>query len=197
DIVEHDNYIHDNYIPTNKGVKISRSSWNKEQKTWYLLNLNAKNFLIKSIVASHPKKYETLLLKLLKVRDSKISILVHKYELFKMEDNEIIDLIFRRFEKIINNLKSLGKTYDNYNHMAKFLRRKTYDNYNHLAKFEKHNVKAFKVEESCGDTSDKDCFDKDQLSFISRKIQSLWKHKIRSRWKNNFKKHTKEMKDKK
>ncbi|RDX87997.1 hypothetical protein CR513_30476, partial [Mucuna pruriens] len=32
--------------------------------------------------------------------------------------------------------------------------------------------------------------------FISRKIQSMWKHKRGSRWKNNFKKHTKETKDK-
>ncbi|RDX80765.1 hypothetical protein CR513_38641, partial [Mucuna pruriens] len=36
----------------------------------------------------------------------------------------------------------------------------------------------------------------DGLSFISRKIQSMWKHNKGSRWKNNFKKHTKETKDK-
>ncbi|RDX97731.1 hypothetical protein CR513_19484, partial [Mucuna pruriens] len=36
--------------------------------------------------------------------------------------------------------------------------------------------------------SDEDYFDEDELSFISRKIQSIWK--------NNFKKHIKEMKEK-
>ncbi|RDX83021.1 hypothetical protein CR513_36111, partial [Mucuna pruriens] len=39
------------------------------------------------------------------VRDSKISMLVHQYELFKMEDRESIDQMFRRFQTIINNLR--------------------------------------------------------------------------------------------
>ncbi|RDX93723.1 hypothetical protein CR513_23976, partial [Mucuna pruriens] len=56
--------------------------------------------------------------------------------------------------------------------------------------------KAFKAKESCGNTSDKDCSNEDELSFISRKIQSMWKHKRGLRWKNNFRKHTKETKDK-
>ncbi|RDX92879.1 hypothetical protein CR513_24933, partial [Mucuna pruriens] len=56
--------------------------------------------------------------------------------------------------------------------------------------------KAFKAEELCGNTSYEDCSDKDELSFISRKIHSMWKHKRGLRWKNNFKKHTKETKDK-
>ncbi|RDX93989.1 hypothetical protein CR513_23675, partial [Mucuna pruriens] len=56
--------------------------------------------------------------------------------------------------------------------------------------------KAFKVEESCGDISHEACSDEDELSFISRKIQSMWKHKRGSRWKNDFKKHTKGTKSK-
>ncbi|RDX95227.1 hypothetical protein CR513_22294, partial [Mucuna pruriens] len=56
--------------------------------------------------------------------------------------------------------------------------------------------KAFKVEESSRNTLDEDCSDEDELSFISRKIQYMWKHKRGSRWKNKFRKHTKEMKDK-
>ncbi|RDX73859.1 hypothetical protein CR513_46472, partial [Mucuna pruriens] len=39
--------------------------------------------------------------------DSKISMLGHRYELFKMEDHESID---QMFGTIINNLRSLGKT---------------------------------------------------------------------------------------
>ncbi|RDY10721.1 hypothetical protein CR513_04718, partial [Mucuna pruriens] len=39
-----------------------------------------------------------------------------------MEDNETIDLMFGRFQTIINNFISLGKTYDNYNHITKILR---------------------------------------------------------------------------
>ncbi|RDY10286.1 hypothetical protein CR513_05226, partial [Mucuna pruriens] len=98
------------------------------------------------------------------------------------EDNETIDLMFGRFQTIINNLRSLGKTYENYDHITKILKS--------LAS------KAFKAEKSYGDTLDVDCFDEDELFFISRKIQSLLKHKRGSRWKNNVKKHTKETKDK-
>ena len=46
-----------------------------------------------------------------RVQESKISLLVHKYELFKMEINEIIYEIFTRFTDIINDLKSLGEIY--------------------------------------------------------------------------------------
>ncbi|RDX97422.1 hypothetical protein CR513_19818, partial [Mucuna pruriens] len=55
------------------------------------------------------------------VKDSKISMLVYQYKLFKMEEHEIIDLMFGRFQTIINNLRSLDKTYDNYDHIIKIL----------------------------------------------------------------------------
>ncbi|RDX90610.1 hypothetical protein CR513_27510, partial [Mucuna pruriens] len=41
------------------------------------------------------------------VKDSMISLLVHQYEFFKIEDHEIIDKMFGRFQTIINNLRSL------------------------------------------------------------------------------------------
>ncbi|RDX75997.1 hypothetical protein CR513_44080, partial [Mucuna pruriens] len=37
-----------------------------------------------------------------------------------MEDHETIDKMFGRFYIIINNLRSLGKTYDNYDHITIF-----------------------------------------------------------------------------
>ena len=40
-------------------------------------------------------------------------MLVHKYELFKMEPNESILGMFTRFIDIINNLKNLGRAYTN------------------------------------------------------------------------------------
>ena len=45
------------------------------------------------------------------VKESKISILVHKYELFKMESNESILGMYTRFSDIVNNLKNLDKSY--------------------------------------------------------------------------------------
>ncbi|RDX75498.1 hypothetical protein CR513_44607, partial [Mucuna pruriens] len=38
-----------------------------------------------------------------------------------MEDHDNINQMFGRFQKIINNLRFLGKTYDNYNHIIKIL----------------------------------------------------------------------------
>ena len=45
------------------------------------------------------------------VKKSKISILVHKYELFKIEPNETILCMYTCFTDIVNNLKNLAKTY--------------------------------------------------------------------------------------
>ena len=45
------------------------------------------------------------------VKESKISILVHKYELFKIEQNESISGMYTRFIDIMNNLKNLDKSY--------------------------------------------------------------------------------------
>ena len=56
------------------------------------------------------------------VKESKISMLVHKYELFKMESSETISEMFTRFTDIINGLKSLGKVYTNVEMVRKILR---------------------------------------------------------------------------
>ena len=42
------------------------------------------------------------------VKESKINMLVHKYELFKMKHDESINEMFTHFTDIINSLKSLG-----------------------------------------------------------------------------------------
>ncbi|GAV77149.1 UBN2 domain-containing protein, partial [Cephalotus follicularis] len=47
------------------------------------------------------------------VKDAKISMLVHDYELFSMNENEDIKSMFTRFTNIINALQSLDKTYSN------------------------------------------------------------------------------------
>ena len=55
------------------------------------------------------------------VKTSKISMLVHNYELFKMEPNKIISEMFARFIDIINSLKSLGMVYSNADLVQKVL----------------------------------------------------------------------------
>ncbi|GAV75150.1 UBN2 domain-containing protein, partial [Cephalotus follicularis] len=56
------------------------------------------------------------------VKESKISMLVHEYELFVMHDNECISDMFSRFTTIINSIKNLGKSYSNQELVRKILR---------------------------------------------------------------------------
>ncbi len=56
------------------------------------------------------------------VKEDKISMLVHNYELFKMKTDETISEMFTRFTNIINGLKSLGKTYTDSELVSKILR---------------------------------------------------------------------------
>ncbi|GAV69223.1 UBN2 domain-containing protein, partial [Cephalotus follicularis] len=49
------------------------------------------------------------------VKEAKVSMLVHEYEMFTMTENEDIKSMFSRFTNIINALKALDKTYSNKN----------------------------------------------------------------------------------
>ena len=51
-----------------------------------------------------------------------MSLIAPKHELFSMEEGEDIQSMFRHFQTILNELRSLGRTYDNYNHIDKILR---------------------------------------------------------------------------
>ena len=57
-----------------------------------------------------------------KVKESKISVLVHRFELFKMKENETIGEMFTRFTDITNSLIGLGKTYTQVEMVRKILR---------------------------------------------------------------------------
>ena len=46
-----------------------------------------------------------------KVKQSRIELLIRKYELFEMGDRETITDMYTRFTHITNELKSLGKTF--------------------------------------------------------------------------------------
>ena len=56
------------------------------------------------------------------VKDTKISIFLRKYELFKMKSDESIKAMFTRFTEITNNLDSLGKSFTNVEKVRKILR---------------------------------------------------------------------------
>jgi hypothetical protein len=99
-----------------------RSTWTREEKQRYTLNSKAMNALY---CALGPEEYNRIsILKTAKeiwetleityegnnqVKDSKISTLVHKYEMFKMKQGETIIQMFTRLTDIINALSSLGR----------------------------------------------------------------------------------------
>ncbi|GAV64971.1 zf-CCHC domain-containing protein/UBN2 domain-containing protein, partial [Cephalotus follicularis] len=56
------------------------------------------------------------------VKDAKINMLVHEYEMFTMHDNEDIKTMFTRFTNITNALQALDKVYTNSEMVRKILR---------------------------------------------------------------------------
>nr|KYP55274.1 hypothetical protein KK1_001481 [Cajanus cajan] len=56
------------------------------------------------------------------VKRSRINTLTHEYELFRMNQNESIQDMQKRFTHIINHLASLGKVFPNEDLITKFLR---------------------------------------------------------------------------
>ena len=57
------------------------------------------------------------------VKRSRINTLTHEYELFRMNTNENIKSMQKRFTHIVNHLVSLGKTFYNEDLMNKVMRK--------------------------------------------------------------------------
>ena len=62
-----------------------------------------------------------------KVKESKISVLVHRFELFKMKENEITSKMITKFTDITNSSVALGKEYTQVENVRKILRVLTLD----------------------------------------------------------------------
>ena len=100
--------------------------WNEQDKKLGQLNAKSMNVLYCaldinkfnriSVCTSAKKIQDTVEVtheRTNQVKKSKINMLVHKYELFKMEPNQSILNMFTRFIDIINFLKRLDKDYTN------------------------------------------------------------------------------------
>ena len=100
--------------------------WDDNDKKMAQLNIKAMNVLYCSLDANEFNQIFTYIsVKKIwdrlevtyegtnQVKKSKINILVHKYELFKIESSKNIFKIFTYFIDIINELKSLDKSYTN------------------------------------------------------------------------------------
>lgn len=127
------------YIPMKKSEKFmvekSKSEWDDIDKKRMSINARALNILF--CVLSMEKFNRIRSCKTTKdiwstlevthegtnqVKESKISMLVHKYELFKMKHDESIKQMYTHFTDIINDLSSLGKEYTMSEMVRKLLR---------------------------------------------------------------------------
>ena len=125
----------DNQILSTDGGQKSVNAMTKEEKEKIQFNDTAKLYLICALSRKEYDKvsgcstakqiWDTLAVAhegTSQVKEAKISMLVHQYELFKMDEGESIENMFSRFQTIVGSLKSLGKTYDNQDHVRKILR---------------------------------------------------------------------------
>ena len=56
------------------------------------------------------------------IKETRIDIGVRKFEIFEMNEDENIDEMYSRFTSIVNELRSLGKTYTTHDRIRKILR---------------------------------------------------------------------------
>ena len=59
---------------------------------------------------------------LIESKDSKVNILLHDFELFRMQPRETIGDMYTRFTDVVNNLRVLGKSLSNFDLISKILR---------------------------------------------------------------------------
>ncbi|GAV67583.1 UBN2 domain-containing protein, partial [Cephalotus follicularis] len=92
------------------------------------------------------------------VKEAKISMLVHDYEMFTMNENEDIKSMFSRFTNVINALQALDKTYSN----------SEMDDDEEKGK-KKKKIVALKSSQTKDSEDDDD--DDDELAFITRRFK--------------------------
>ncbi|GAV65387.1 LOW QUALITY PROTEIN: zf-CCHC domain-containing protein/UBN2 domain-containing protein, partial [Cephalotus follicularis] len=100
-----------------------RITYNDDDRRRVQLNAKAKHVIICAINSSEFNRVSSCSAKEMwdrleftyegrnQVKDAKISMLVHEYELFQMNEDEDIKSMFTRFTNIINALQSLDKTF--------------------------------------------------------------------------------------
>ena len=57
-----------------------------------------------------------------RVKESKINLMLHSFELFRMKPSETIGDMFTRFTDVVKSLKGLGKSFSDFELVNKILR---------------------------------------------------------------------------
>jgi len=110
-------------------------SWSKEDREKILLNSKARLFLSCALSMEESERvdecdtakkvWDTLKIHhegTTHVKETRIDIGVRKFEIFKMNEEENIDEMYSRFTSIVNELRSLEKTYTTHDRIKKILR---------------------------------------------------------------------------
>ena len=118
----------------NVSIPKPESEWDEYDERMAQLNAKAMNLLYCALSTSEFNRISTCTFakeiwdrlevthdRTNQVKESKISMLVQKYEMFQMEQNESITSMFTRFIDITNYLKNLGRIYTNSDNVRKIL----------------------------------------------------------------------------
>ncbi|GAV80652.1 zf-CCHC domain-containing protein/DUF4219 domain-containing protein/UBN2 domain-containing protein, partial [Cephalotus follicularis] len=113
-----------------------RNKYNDDDRKIVQLNAKAKHVIICAINSNEFNRVSSCVLAkdmwdrlevtyegTNQLKEAKINMLVHEYEMFTMHDNEDIKTMFTRFTNITNTLQALGKVYTNSEMVRKILRR--------------------------------------------------------------------------
>ena len=122
-------------VAGNTTIEKPREQWDEEEKKLVQYNLNAKNIITSALGmdqyfrVSNCKSAKDMWNNLqvthdgtTNVKRSRINTLTHEYELFRMNPNETIQDMQKRFTHIVNHLASLGKIFPNEDLINKVLR---------------------------------------------------------------------------
>jgi hypothetical protein len=145
-LISQDNYMwpvveNGNFVPmttataTTTSVVKPQAEWSKEENEKVLLNSKAQLFLTCALSREEYDRVEECttakgIWDALKihhegtshVKEERIDMGVKKFETFEMKENETIDEMFARLTIIVNELRSLGKTYTTHERVRKILR---------------------------------------------------------------------------
>jgi len=124
------------FISTSKeGAVKDKIAWSTDEKAQVLLNSKARLFLSCALTMEESERvderknakdvWDTLRVHhegTSHVKETRIDIGVKKFEVFEMSQNETIDEMYARFTTIVNEMRSLGKTYSTHERIRKLLR---------------------------------------------------------------------------
>ena len=140
------------------------NEWSDLEKKYFSLNAKAMNALFCALDKNEFNRISTCEMAFdiwrtleithegtSRVKDSKVNILLHDFELFRMQPSETIGDLYTRSTDVVNNLRALGKCFSDFELVNKILRslNKSWDS-KLTAIQESKNLNQFPIEELIG-----------------------------------------------